>query len=128
MPKEVEESGTIDGLTEIGIFFRLVLPLSKALLATIALFYAVGMWNNFYSALLYLRDQHMFPLQVVLRNIVLQGQITSSDVSSVGGDNLVVDDSLKFATILVSTVPILLVYPFLQKYFVQGVMIGSVKG
>lgn len=128
MPKEVEESGKIDGLNDIGIFIRLILPLSKALLATIGLFYAVGIWNNFYSALLYLRDQNLFPLQVVLRNIVLQGQIASADVSSVGGDNLVVDDALKFTTILVSTLPILLVYPFLQKYFVKGVMIGSVKG
>ncbi|TVY07771.1 carbohydrate ABC transporter permease [Paenibacillus cremeus] len=128
MPKELEESGKIDGLTDLGIFFRLVLPLSKAVLATIGLFYAVGIWNNFYSALLYLRDQNLFPLQVVLRNIVLQGQIISANVSSVGGDNLVVEDSLKFATIVVSTVPILLVYPFLQKYFVKGVMIGSVKG
>ncbi|MFE5323176.1 carbohydrate ABC transporter permease [Paenibacillus sp. NPDC056579] len=128
MPKEVEESGKIDGLTDIGIFIRLVLPLSKAVLATIGLFYAVGIWNNFYSALLYLRDQDMFPLQVVLRNIVLQGQINSANVTSVGSDNLVVDDALKFTTILVSTVPILLIYPFLQKYFVKGVMIGSVKG
>ncbi|WNQ09235.1 carbohydrate ABC transporter permease [Paenibacillus aurantius] len=128
MPKEIEESGKLDGLNDIGIFFRLVLPLSTAVLATIGLFYAVGIWNNFTSALLYLRDQDRFPLQVVLRNIVLQGQITSSDVSSVGGDNLVVDDSLKFATIVVSTLPILLVYPFLQKYFVKGAMIGSVKG
>ncbi|RTE04413.1 carbohydrate ABC transporter permease [Paenibacillus whitsoniae] len=128
MPKEVEESGKIDGLTDIGIFFRLVLPLSKAVLATIGLFYAVGIWNNFYSALLYLRNQDLFPLQVVLRNIVLQGQVNSANVTAVGGDTLLVDDALKFTTILVSTVPILLVYPFLQKYFVKGVMIGSVKG
>jgi putative aldouronate transport system permease protein len=128
MPKELEESGRIDGLTDIGIFFRLILPLSKAVLATIGLFYAVGMWNNFYSALLYLRDQALFPLQVVLRNIVLQGQVISSNVSSVGGDNLIVDDTLKYATIMVSTLPILLIYPFLQKYFVKGAMIGSVKG
>jgi putative aldouronate transport system permease protein len=86
------------------------------------------MWNNFYSALLYLRSPDLFPLQVVLRNIVLAGQVISSDVTSVGGDQLVVEESLKFATILVSTVPILLLYPFLQKYFVKGVMIGSVKG
>jgi len=128
LPKEIEESGKIDGLTDIGIFVRLVLPLSQSVLATIGLFYAVGIWNNFYSALLYLRNQDLFPLQVVLRNIVLQGQITTANVTSVGGDNLVVDEALKFTTILVSTVPILLVYPFLQKYFVKGVMIGSVKG
>ncbi|TVY08577.1 carbohydrate ABC transporter permease [Paenibacillus cremeus] len=128
IPKELEEAGRIDGLNDIGIFVRLVLPLSKASLATIGLFYAVGMWNNFYSALLYLRKAELFPLQVVLRNIVLAGQIVNGDVSSVGGDSLIVEESLKFATIIVSTVPILLLYPFLQKYFVKGVTIGSVKG
>lgn len=128
LPKELEEAGRMDGLNDLGIFFRIVLPLSKASLATIGLFYAVGMWNNFYSALLYLRTPDLFPLQVVLRNIVLAGQVISSDVTSVGGDQLVVEESLKFATIIVSTVPILLLYPFLQKYFVKGVMIGSVKG
>jgi putative aldouronate transport system permease protein len=126
IPKELEEAGRMDGLTDIGIFTRIVLPLSKAALSTIGLFYAVGIWNNFYSALLYLRSPDLFPLQVVLRNIVLAGQVNSSEVTSV--DSLVVEESLKFATIIVSTVPILLVYPFLQKYFVKGVMIGSVKG
>ncbi|MCU6709580.1 carbohydrate ABC transporter permease [Paenibacillus sp. J5C_2022] len=127
-PTELEESGRIDGLSEFGIFLRIVLPLSKAVLATIGLFYAVGIWNNFYQALLYLRDSDLYPLQVVLRNIVLAGQINNGDVTSVGGDQLIVEESLKFTTILVSTLPILLVYPFIQKYFVKGVMIGSVKG
>jgi hypothetical protein len=127
-PRELEEAGRIDGLNDLGIFIRVVLPLSQASLATVSLFYAVGMWNNFYSALLYLRTPDLFPLQVVLRNIVLAGQVVSSDVTSVGGDQLVVEESLKFATIIVSTVPILLVYPFLQKYFVKGGMIGSLKG
>jgi len=128
IPAELEESGRIDGLNDFGIFLRIVLPLSKAVLATIGLFYAVGIWNNFYQALLYLRDSDRFPLQVVLRNIVLAGQINNSNVTSIGGDNLIIEESLKFATIMVSTLPILLVYPFLQKYFVKGVMIGSVKG
>lgn len=126
IPKELEEAGRMDGLTDLGIFARIVLPLSKAAMATIGLFYAVAMWNNFYSALLYLRTPDLFPLQVVLRNIVLMGQMETGDAASV--DNLVVAESLKFATIMVSTLPILLLYPFLQKYFVQGVMIGSVKG
>jgi putative aldouronate transport system permease protein len=128
MPKEVEESGRMDGLTDIGIFFRLVLPLSKAVIATVSLFYAVGLWNNFMLPLLYLRDQDLFPLQVLLRNLVLAGNVASGDVTRIGGDNLIVEDSLKFATIMVSTLPILLVYPFIQKYFVKGVMIGAVKG
>ncbi|MFC5448546.1 carbohydrate ABC transporter permease [Paenibacillus aestuarii] len=128
IPKELEESGKLDGLSDAGIFLRIVMPLSKAVVVTIGLFYAVGIWNNFYSALLYLRSSDLFPLQVVLRNIVLAGQVNSAKVTSVGHDALVVDESLKYATILVSTIPILLTYPFLQKYFVQGAMIGSIKG
>jgi putative aldouronate transport system permease protein len=128
IPKEIEESGRIDGLTDIGIFARLVAPLSRAAFATIGLFYAVGMWNNFMLPLLYLRDADLFPLQVLLRNLVLAGNVMSGDVTRIGGDELIVEDSLKFATIMVSTLPILLVYPFIQKYFVKGVMIGAVKG
>ncbi|GIP35298.1 carbohydrate ABC transporter permease [Paenibacillus sp. J2TS4] len=128
IPLELEESGKMDGLNDFGIFIRIVVPLSKAVFATIGLFYAVGMWNNFMLPLLYLRDPELFPLQVVLRNIVLAGQMNSGDVTSIGGDNMVVEESLKFATIMVSTLPILLLYPFLQKYFVKGVMIGAVKG
>ncbi|MBD2847114.1 carbohydrate ABC transporter permease [Paenibacillus sp. IB182496] len=128
MPQEVEESGKIDGLTDIGIFFRLVLPLSKAILATIGLFYGVAIWNNFFSALLYLRDADLLPLQVIIRNMVLQGSGGANGAGNIGGDNLLIDESLKYATIIVTTVPILLIYPFLQKYFAKGALIGSVKG
>jgi len=128
LPKEVEESGRIDGLNDIGVFVRLALPLSKAILATIGLFYAVGIWNNFFSAMLYLRSTELFPLQVVLRNIVLQGVSNSNQATNIGGDTILVDESLKFATIIVSTLPILMVYPFLQKYFAKGALIGSIKG
>lgn len=128
MPQEVEESGKLDGLTDIGIFFRLVLPLSKAILATIGLFYGVAIWNNFFSALLYIRDADLLPLQVIVRNMVLQGQSAANGAGSIGGDSLIVDEALKYATIIITTVPILLVYPFLQKYFAKGALIGSVKG
>ncbi|WP_282940827.1 carbohydrate ABC transporter permease [Paenibacillus sp. RC67] len=128
IPKELEDSGRVDGLTDIGIYFRIVIPLSQAVFATIALFYAVAMWNNFMLPLLYLRNPDLFPLQVLLRNLVLAGSVSSGSVTGIGGDNLVVEDSLKFATIMVSTLPILLVYPFVQKYFVKGAMIGAVKG
>ncbi|WP_054958655.1 carbohydrate ABC transporter permease [Paenibacillus dakarensis] len=127
LPQELEESGKIDGLSEIGIFFRIVLPLSKPVLATIGLFYAVSMWNNFMGPLLYLREADLQPLQVILRNIVLSGQFTGTE-GPVVGDIVVVEDGLKFATIMVSTLPILMVYPFIQKYFVKGALIGSVKG
>lgn len=124
IPTELEEAGKMDGLNDIGIFTRIVLPLSKPVLATIGLFYAVGIWNNFMSPLLYLRNDALYPLQVVLRNMVLVEQM--ADVSS--GDAIIVAESLKYATIMASTIPILLLYPFLQKYFVKGVMIGSMKG
>lgn len=128
VPVELEESGRMDGLNDIGVFFRIVIPLSQAVFATIGLFYAVGIWNNFMFPLLYLRDPDLFPLQVILRNIVLAGQTNQADTTAVGSESVIVEESLKFATIMVSTVPILLIYPFLQKYFVKGVMIGAVKG
>lgn len=127
LPQELEESGKMDGLSEIGIFFRIVLPLSKPVLATIGLYYAVGMWNNFMGPLLYLREADLQPLQVILRNIVLSGQFTGTE-GPVVGEIVVVEDGLKFAAIMVSTLPILMVYPFIQKYFVKGALIGSVKG
>ncbi|GIP34181.1 carbohydrate ABC transporter permease [Paenibacillus sp. J2TS4] len=125
IPSELEESGKIDGLSEIGIFFRIVLPLSKAVLATIGLYYAVGIWNNFMGPLLYLRNQELFPLQVILRNIVLSGQLSGSEGPT---EIVVIEEAIKYATILVSTLPILIIYPFIQKYFVKGALIGSVKG
>ncbi|WP_168121790.1 carbohydrate ABC transporter permease [Paenibacillus sp. HB172176] len=128
IPKELEESGRIDGLNDIGIFLRIIVPLSKASFATIALFYAVGLWNNFIFPLLYLRTPDLFPLQVLLRNLVLAGSVASGDVTTIGGDNQIVEESLKYATIMVSSLPILMVYPFIQKYFVKGAMIGAVKG
>ncbi|WP_235886177.1 carbohydrate ABC transporter permease [Paenibacillus cymbidii] len=125
LPVEMIEAGKIDGLHDLSLFVRIVLPVSKPILATIGLFYAVGIWNNFYSALLYLRDSELYPLQLILRNMVV---VPDNIVSQGMGSELVIEESLKYATILVSTLPILLVYPFLQKYFVKGALIGSVKG
>jgi len=125
-PEEIEQSGSIDGLNDLGILFYLVLPTSTAILATMSLFHAVGYWNSFMEPYLYLRSESKWPLQVILRSIVLQG--TSLDTEYAGGQSEVYEDSLKFATIIVSVVPIVCVYPFLQKYFVKGVMIGSIKG
>ncbi|BFT74458.1 carbohydrate ABC transporter permease [Paenibacillus sp. P36] len=127
IPKELEESGKLDGLSEIGIFLRIVLPLSKAALATIGLFYAVGIWNNFMGPLLYLRKEELFPLQVFLRQIVLAGQF-NGDGGAVSDSLIIAEDALKYATIMVSTLPLLVIYPFIQKYFVKGALIGSVKG
>ncbi|MBO9608019.1 MAG: carbohydrate ABC transporter permease [Paenibacillaceae bacterium] len=124
VPKELEEAGKIDGLGDFGIFVNIILPLTKPVMATIGLFYAVALWNNYYSALLYLRNQELFPLQVTIRMLIETGIIDNSG----NADNMEVDQAVKFATIIVGTLPIVCAYPFLQKYFVKGVLIGSVKG
>lgn len=128
IPNEMIESGKMDGLNDIGIFIRLVLPVSLPSLATIGLFYGVGIWNNFFSALLYLRSESLFPLQVFLRNIVMLGLDLGDNITRGSDAEAVLPEALKYATIIVSTLPIMLVYPFVQKYFVSGIMIGSIKG
>ena len=125
-PKEIEDSGYIDGLNDFGVFAHIVLPTSKAVLASIGLFYAVGLWNTFFLPYVYMTSPEKYPLQVVLRNIILAG--TSDQSITAAQTDMLVEDSLKFATIIVSIIPIIAVYPFIQKYFVKGVMIGSVKG
>lgn len=126
-PQEVEESGKMDGLTDIGVFFRLVLPVSKASLSSIGLFYAVAIWNSYFSPFLYLETPSKFPLQIVLRSMLIAGTSLNAMVQS-GGDMTMIPESLKYATVIVAIIPIIAVYPFIQKHFVKGVMIGSVKG
>lgn len=129
LPPELEEAARIDGCSEIGLLLRIVLPLSAPVLATFTLFYAVGHWNDFFSSLLYLNDPQKWPLQVLLRQIVLLSQAAAGDLNSMD-PNFVKppEQSIKMAVIVVGTVPILLVYPFLQKHFAKGVLLGSVKG
>lgn len=123
LPRELEEAASIDGCSDIGIFLKIALPLSLPCLATFGLFYAVGHWNNYFGALLYLEDSKKFPFQLVLRNIVMQTAETQTDPNA-----LIPEDTLKMAVIVIGTVPILIVYPFLQKHFAAGVMVGAVKG
>lgn len=123
LPAGLEEAAAIDGCGDIGIFVKIALPLSLPCLATFGLFYAVGHWNDYFGALLYLNDQNKYPFQLVLRNIVMQSQETQTDPNA-----LIPSDTLKMAVIVVGTVPILIVYPFLQKYFAAGVMVGAIKG
>ena len=108
----------------------MVLPLSKAVLAVITLYYAVGHWNSYFSAMIYLSDQNLQPLQLILRDILVKNQLAGNDFKAsdlmTGKQNLA--NTLKYALIVVSSVPIILVYPMVQKYFMKGVMIGSVKG
>lgn len=125
LPKELFDSARIDGCNELMIFYKIALPLSKASLATFTLFYAVNHWNNFFHPFLYLNDSDMWPIQVWLRDIIV---LSSGSISSPGFAVTVPPQSLKMATIVIATLPILLIYPFVQRYFAKGVMLGSVKG
>lgn len=129
LPPGLEESARIDGCNDLGVLWRIVLPLSKPVIATFGLFYAVGHWNNFFQALLYLNDHTKWPLQVLLREMVLLSQLAVGDLSTMD-QNFVEppDQAVKMAVIVVGTVPILCVYPFLQKHFAKGVLLGSIKG
>ncbi len=125
LPAELEESAKIDGANELQTLWSVILPLSKPVLATFALFYAVGIWNDFMSPLLYLNDNSMWTLQMFLRQVTV-----ATDLSIIEADpsQLPPAQGIKFAVIVVATLPILLFYPFLQKHFAKGMLIGSVKG
>ena len=129
LPAELEESAYLDGANDIVIFYKIILPLSKAVLFTIGLYYLVGHWNSWFNAMIFLQDRSKYPLQLFLREILLSGSMTDIAAGSTGEDvnNVLTMNMLKYCTIVVSTLPILCIYPFLQKYFVKGVMIGSVK-
>ena len=129
IPKELEESASIDGCNDVGVLWKIVLPLSLPVLATFGLFYAVGHWNSYFSAMIYLTDDKMYPLQLILRNIIVTAEASASDLSLMD-PNFVEPpkQSIKMAVIVVATVPIMCIYPFLQKYFVKGVMVGALKG
>lgn len=128
IPESLEESAKIDGANDILILFRIILPLSLPTVAVMVLFYGVAHWNSWFNALLYIRTRTKYPLQLVLREILIQNTTNAMSGSAGTTDSYHIGESIKYATIVVATVPILLVYPFIQKYFVTGVMIGAVKG
>lgn len=131
IPVELEESATIDGSNEIQTFFLIVLPLSKAMLATFTLFGAVSYWNTYFNAIIYLNDTDKWPLQVFLQQIVMSTNISELvDVTVTNNftNKIIPTEIVKMAAVIVAVTPILLVYPFLQKHFSKGVLIGSVKG
>jgi putative aldouronate transport system permease protein len=129
IPESLDESARIDGANEVRVFAQIILPLSKATLATIALFTAVGYWNDYFSSVLYINSGNKWALQAVLRFMLTQTQQAMTQVGlSVFSVTNTTAGSIKAASVVVATVPILIVYPFLQKYFVKGVMIGGVKG
>lgn len=130
IPYDMYESATLDGCSDFRYFMQFVIPLSKAVIAVLTLYYAVGHWNGYFAALMYLTDRKMFTLQQVLREIIIMNTVDPTQM--VGADELLrkqgLKDLLKYSLVVVSTVPMLCVYPFIQKHFVKGVMIGSIKG
>lgn len=130
IPKEMQEAAFIDGASNMRVLWRIVLPLSGPILAVMVLFYAVGHWNSYFSALIYLSDRSNYPLQLFLREILVQGQMQEMvDISDDSLARSLMDaEAIKYAAVIVTNLPMLLLYPFLQKYFVKGVMIGAIKG
>ncbi len=128
IPESLEESAKLDGANDIKILTSIILPLSKPIIATISLWYAVGHWNAWFDSMIYINDENKQILQMILRKIVLQGSMAQDAEAMLGGMVVVSTQTVKMATLIVSIVPIMLVYPFIQKYFVKGVLIGSVKG
>lgn len=125
LPDSMEESAKIDGANDFTIFYKIVLPLSTPILAVITLFYMVGNWNSFFFALVFIRDPNIFPLQLVLREILIKNDPTI--LTNVSNDRYQIGETIKYATIMVVMIPVLISYPFLQRYFVKGVMIGAIK-
>lgn len=128
IPREMIEAARIDGADDFRILTRIVLPVSEAIIAVIVLFYAVQHWNEWFNASIYLQDRNLWPLQLMLREIVLQSTENSIVADTSGEDVMIYRPLIKYATIMISVIPMMIIYPFVQKYFVSGVMIGAVKG
>ena len=129
IPESLIESAQLDGANDVIVLWKIVLPLSKAVLATMLLYYAVAHWNDYFNAMLYINTKTKYPLQIMLRNMLIAGLFSEESGLSGGAATFsVTDATLRAAAIIVTTLPILVVYPFVQRYFVKGVMIGSVKG
>ncbi|MEW2144260.1 carbohydrate ABC transporter permease [Micromonospora vinacea] len=126
LPSELEEAAAVDGLNTYGILLRIVLPLSKAIIATMVLFYAVSFWNSWFTAFLYIDQQDLLPVTVYLRNLIAGA--TSAESAAADADKVQAAATLQAVTIVLTTLPILAIYPFVQRYFVRGVMLGAVKG
>jgi putative aldouronate transport system permease protein len=127
VPVSLEEAARMDGANDFTILLRIIIPLSLPALAVITLFYAVAHWNAYFQALIYLRNRDLFPLQLILREILIANSMDSMTTGVSSGDVEPIGDTIKYATIVVATLPILLLYPFLQRYFIKGVLVGAVK-
>ena len=127
LPESLQDAARIDGASYMQILVKIILPLSLPIIATMGLFYAVGYWNSYFEALIYIQDVNKYTLQLRLRSLLFGSELTTNSADNIAG-TMVLTQSLKMAIVVVSTLPILVVYPWLQKYFVKGVMLGSVKG
>jgi len=128
VPDSLEESAKIDGANHFTILFRIIIPLSMPVIAVMILYYAVDKWNGWFYASVFLKDRELYPLQLILREILLANSTDSMSAGADAADRFQIGETIKYATIMVATVPILCVYPFVQKYFVKGVMVGALKG
>ena len=128
IPTGLLEAAKIDGAGEFKIFGLLVLPLSKAIMAVMALYYAIGQWNSYFNAMIFLQDENLFPLQLVLKEILIASETTTGGSGETILQQYRLANQIKYVSVIVSSLPVMLLYPFVQKYFAQGVMIGSLKG
>ena len=128
IPDSLEEAAYIDGAGHVRVLTQVIIPLSKSIIAVMVLYYGVAHWNEWFNAMIFLNDRGKFPLQLVLREILIQNDTNSMTQGVGAADGISVAESVKYAVIIVATVPILCIYPFLQKYFVKGVMVGALKG
>ena len=130
IPAELEEAAAIDGCSQGRFFFQFVLPLSKAVMAVLVLYYAISHWNDYMRGLLYLDEPNRYPLQLIIRSILIETQMAAADLTDVEtmDEMIKLAESIKYTVIIISTLPMLIIYPFIQKHFVKGVLIGSVKG
>ncbi|MBE7014565.1 MAG: carbohydrate ABC transporter permease [Ruminococcaceae bacterium] len=128
MPDSIEEAAKIDGANDFVILFKILFPLALPTIAVVTLYYAVGHWNSWFNAMIYITDRDKFPLQLFLREILISNNTDQMMQDTVTADKEQISETIQYATIIVSTIPILFLYPFLQKYFVKGIMVGAVKG
>jgi ABC-type glycerol-3-phosphate transport system permease component len=133
LPVELFEAAELEGSGDMDMYIRIVLPLCMPIIACISLYYAVGAWNAYMTPLIYLTSESKYPLQIFLRQIILQSVMQEREMAATGSETLIMgitfnSESIKAATLVVSTIPILVVYPFLQKYFAKGIMVGAIKG
>ena len=131
IPRGLEEAAEIDGCSQIKLFIKIIMPLSAPIIAVMALFYGVGHWNQYFNAMIYLKDRDLYPLQLILREILVLNEMGEGMISATNAEAQAeqarIADIVKYGVIIISTLPIILIYPFLQRFFLKGVMIGSLK-